>query len=59
MITKHTIVLALILGTVSGALVTKTQHADTPTFPEQSSVGQSASTPIIVAQGKCYNGTCY
>jgi hypothetical protein len=59
MISKHAIVLAIILGTAAGALVTKQQHTDTPTFPEQSSVGSSASTPIIVAQGRCYNGTCY
>ena len=58
MITKHAIVLAIILGTASGALVTK-QHTDTPKVPEQSSVGPPASAPIIVAQGRCFNGHCY
>ena len=59
MITKHAIVLAIILGTASGTLLTKKQQTDTPKFPEQSSVGPPASAPIIVAQGRCFNGHCY
>jgi hypothetical protein len=67
MTTKHAIVLAIILSTASGSLVTTRQHGIDPAydvygserFPGQSSAGPSAVAPIIVAQGRCYNGRCY
>jgi hypothetical protein len=75
MITKHAIVLAIILGTASGTLVMNKQHSINPAsdvygndrylgsdaakFPGQSSAGPSASAPIMVAQGRCFNGHCY
>jgi hypothetical protein len=67
MITKHAVVLAIILGTASGSLVTTKQHGIDPAYdayrneklPGQSSAGPSASAPIIVAQGRCFNGHCY
>jgi hypothetical protein len=67
MITKHAIVLAIILGTASGSLVTAKQHGIGPAYdafgnhklPEQSSEGPSGSAPNILAQGRCYNGRCY
>jgi hypothetical protein len=67
MTTKHAIVLAIILGTASGSLVTTRQHGiDTAydvygseTLSGQPSAGRSDLAPIIVAQGRCFNGRCY
>jgi hypothetical protein len=67
MITKHAVVLAIILGTATGSLVTTEQHAignayDTygnDKLPGQWSAGPSAVAPIIVVQGRCFNGHCY
>jgi hypothetical protein len=67
MITKHAIVLAIILGTASGSLVANRQHGIGPAYdaygndklPGQSSAGPSGLVPIIVAQGRCFNGHCY
>jgi hypothetical protein len=67
MITKHAIVLATILGTASGSLVTNRQHGIDPAYdlygdeklPRQSSTDPSGSAPIMVAQGRCFNGRCY
>jgi hypothetical protein len=67
MITKHAIVLAIILGTSSGSLVTTRQHGIDPVYDvygserlsAQSSAGPSDLTLIIVAQGRCFNGHCY
>jgi hypothetical protein len=67
MTTKHAIVLAIILGTASGSLVTTRQHGIDPAYDVygseqlsgQSSAGRSDSAPIIVAQGRCFNGHCY
>jgi hypothetical protein len=67
MITKHAVVLAIILGTASGSLMTKQQYGVDPTHnlyggersPAQSNADQAAATPVILAQGRCYNGRCY
>ena len=67
MTTKHAIMLAIILGTASGSLVTTRQHGIDPAYDVygsdklsgQSSAGRSDLTPIIVAQGRCFNGHCY
>ena len=65
MTTKHAIVLAIILSTASGSLVTTRQHGIDPAYDGseklsgQSSAGPSAVAPIIVAQGRCFNGRCY
>lgn len=32
--------------------------ADT-TAPDQAKAGQPASAPIVLAQGRCFNGKCY
>jgi hypothetical protein len=67
MITKHAVVLAIILGTASVTPVTNRQHGIDPAYdvygdeklPGQSSADPSAFAPIIVAQGRCFNGHCY
>ena len=66
MITKHAIVLAIILGTASGSQVTTRQHGIDHAYEvygDEKLPGQSAGpsdlTPIIVAQGRCFNGHCY
>ena len=67
MITKHAVVLAIILGTASGSLATKKQYGIDPVHnlyggeksPAQSNAGRAAVAPVIVAQGRCYNGHCY
>ena len=67
MITKHAVVLAIVLGTASGSLVTKQQYGVDPTHnldggersPAQSNAGRAAAAPVILAQGRCYNGRCY
>jgi hypothetical protein len=67
MTTKHAIVLAIILGTASGSLVTSRQHGVDPAYDVygserlsgQPSAGPWAVAPIIVAQGRCFNGRCY
>ena len=73
MITKRAIVLAIILGTASAALVAeKKERSIQPSsdvyindiYPGWASdtptfLGQSASRPIIVAQSRCFNGHCY
>jgi len=65
MTTKHAIVLAIILGTASGSLVTSSQHGIDPAYDGseklsgQPSADRSDPAPIIVAQGRCFNGRCY
>jgi hypothetical protein len=75
MITKRAIVLAIILGTASGSLLTTRQYSinaaydmygndrdrnsESPTFSKQSSAGRSPLAPTFVAQGRCFNGHCY
>jgi hypothetical protein len=67
MITKHAVVLAIILGTATGSLVTTKKHGIGPAYDAygidklagESSAGPSAVAPIIVAQGRCFNGHCY
>jgi hypothetical protein len=65
MIIKHAVVLAIILGTASGSLVTKKQYDPAHNvyggeqLPGQSSAGPAAAAPIVVAQGRCFNGHCY
>ncbi len=67
MITKHAVVLAIILGIASGLLPTRQQQGVDPTHdlygdergPAQSNVDRAATAPAILAQGRCYNGRCY
>ena len=67
MITKHAVVLAIILGTASGSLVTKQQSGVDSAqnlyggerSSAQSNADRAAATPVILAQGRCYNGHCY
>jgi hypothetical protein len=67
MITKHAVVLAIILGAPSGSLVTNNQYGIGPTHdlysgersPAQSNTGQAAAASVILVQGRCYNGHCY
>jgi hypothetical protein len=67
MITKHAVVLAIILGTASVLPVTKQQqdigsaHAvyGGERLPGRSSAGPAPDAPLIVAQGRCFNGLCY
>ena len=67
MITKHAVVLAIILGTAPGSLVTKDRYGIDPTYdlyrgemsPAQSNAGQAAAASAILVQGRCYNGHCY
>ena len=64
MITKHAIVLAIILATASGSLVTKTHEVNDLTYNQSGSESSSAQSKapavrVILAQGRCYNGRCY
>ncbi len=67
MTTKHAVVLAIILGTTSGSLVTKQQYGLDPTpnlyggerSPARANADRVAAAPVILAQGRCYNGRCY
>jgi hypothetical protein len=67
MVTKHAVVLAIILGIASGLLATKKQYGIDPAYdvygnerlPGQSSAGPAAAAPIVVVQGRCFNGHCY
>ena len=51
------LVLAAIVSQTWG-LIAGNQTADT-TAPNQARTSQPASAPIVVAQGRCYNGKCY
>ena len=44
---------------VAPAAAVHRDHADVRKFVPESSANASASAPIIVAQGRCYNGRCY
>ena len=50
---------ALVLIAVTLVPAVRGNDADTPRFFAQPSAQSSYSAPIIVAQGRCYNGRCY
>ena len=51
----------IVVASVSTASVPAVRSHDAGPAPISSRAGadQSASTPIVVAQGRCYNGRCY
>lgn len=47
------------VAAVVPAAAVHSDHSDVRKFFPQSSTSASAAAPIIVAQGRCYNGRCY
>ena len=54
----HVLGMLGVIAVVHSAAV-HTDHADILKFLPRSSIDASVSAPIIVAQGRCYNGRCY
>jgi uncharacterized low-complexity protein len=54
---RSLVVVALVA--VAAVPTVRNHDADRATISNQTRTDQSASAPIIVAQGRCYNGRCY
>ncbi|UPK33689.1 hypothetical protein IVB18_36710 [Bradyrhizobium sp. 186] len=53
----HTLVVAAIVSQTSGSIASN-QTADTAAS-NQARTNQPPPAPIVVAQGRCFNGRCY
>jgi hypothetical protein len=51
------VVVALVA--VAAVPTVRNHDVDRSTISNQTRTDQSASAPIVVAQGRCYNGRCY
>jgi hypothetical protein len=51
----------VVVASIAAASVptARNHNAGAATISNQTRTDQSASAPIIVAQGRCYNGRCY
>jgi hypothetical protein len=54
---RSVVVVALVA--VAAVPTVRSHDADRATISNQTRTDQSASAPIVVAQGRCYNGRCY
>jgi hypothetical protein len=54
---RSLVVVALVA--VAAVPTVRNHDADRATISKQTRTDQSASAPIVVAQGRCYNGRCY
>jgi hypothetical protein len=51
----------VVVASIAAASVPTVRNHDAgaATVSNQAGTGQPASAPIVVAQGRCYNGRCY
>ena len=51
----------VVVAAITAAAVpsVRNQDAGTATISSQTKADQPASAPIVVAQGRCFNGKCY
>jgi hypothetical protein len=55
--TIRALLIALIAVTISHTI--RGDDDDTAKFPRQTSTVRSVPEPIVVAQGRCFNGRCF
>ena len=52
--------LVMVASLAAASVPTVRSHdAGTSTTPNQVKTDQAASAPVVVAQGRCFNGRCY